>query len=328
MDGLLIVDKSGMPPLQLGKCVAAVTRNERGHSPYPSSHDVVQQVRRLSRQRRIGHTGTLDPMASGVLVLCLGWATRLVEYYQGHDKRYRAEITFGCETDTNDALATVTRTAPAPNLSVESVKSALDPFRGEILQVPPVYSALKQEGESVHYKARRGEEVTVEARAVTIYELELIAVESPRVTLSVDCSAGTYIRSLARDLGRALGSAATLTALRRESAGAFTLANAHTLDEIQVAVGTESLTELLLPPGAGLDLPSLTVDPAVAQRLGNGQRVHMHDYAQTGIAQARDEAGRLLGIVDLRPSADGIVAKADKWFAAPEHATQTIAENR
>lgn len=327
MDGLLIVDKGGMPPLKLGECVGEVTRNERGYSPYPTSHDVVQQVRRLSRQRRIGHTGTLDPMATGVLVLCLGWATRLVEYYQGHGKRYRAEITFGCETDTCDALGSVTHTAAIPNLDVNHIEAALANFRGEIQQVPPVYSALKQAGESLHYKARRGEEVIIDARTVTINELTLLEVEAPRVTLSIDCSAGTYVRSLARDLGRALGSAATLTALRRKSAGAFSLANAHTLQEIEEAASTDTLAEFLLPPGAGLDLPSLTVDPAVAQRLSNGQRVPMPDYAQSGSVQARDHEGRLLGILELRPTADGIVAKADKWFATPI-LSSNVAENR
>jgi tRNA pseudouridine55 synthase len=213
-----------------------------------TSHDIVQLVRRWSGQRRIGHTGTLDPMASGLMVLCLGQATRLVEYYQGHDKTYLAEITFGRATDTYDAMGQTVATAPLPTLTAAVIAPALQAFQGYSLQVPPIYSALKQDGESLHRKARRGEAVTVAPRPVTMHQIDLLALTAPdRVTVRVTCSAGTYIRSLAYDLGQALGSCAHLSLLRRERVGAFALEDALTLAEIETIAAADQLTAALLP---------------------------------------------------------------------------------
>ncbi|MEZ4555277.1 MAG: tRNA pseudouridine(55) synthase TruB [Caldilineaceae bacterium] len=204
INGILVVDKPG----RTGAVVDP--------RALPTSHDVVQRVRRATGQRRIGHTGTLDPMADGVLVLCLGQATRLVEYYQGHDKVYRAGITLGTATDTLDALGQVTDEQPVPALDRAAVEAALARFRGAIDQVPPLFSALKRDGESLHRKARRGESVTLEARPVVIHELTLVDWMPPaRLEIRLRCSAGTYVRSLARDLGTALGTVAHLDALRR-----------------------------------------------------------------------------------------------------------------
>ncbi len=224
--GLLIVDKPGDPapgaPHSLGGA--------------PTSHNVVQMARRWSGQRRIGHTGTLDPMASGVLVLCLGHATRLVEYYQRHDKQYYAEMALGAATDTYDATGAVVAQGPAPMLDRGSLDEILAQFRGDILQTPPAYSAIKQQGEALYRKARRGEAVEIEPRRVTIRRLDLLDYEpGRRLCLRVVCSAGAYIRSLAHDIGLALGSYAHLTLLRREVAGAFSLADAVTLEEAAAA---------------------------------------------------------------------------------------------
>jgi tRNA pseudouridine55 synthase len=262
-------------------------------------------VRRLSDQRRIGHTGTLDPLASGVLVLCLGLATRLVEYYQGEEKQYAAEILLGCATDTYDVEGAVTARAPVPPLTPGAIEAALGGFRGEVLQTPPAFSAIKQEGEALYARARRGEAVTVEPRPVTFYRLDLLDFQPPdRLQLAITCSAGAYVRSLAHDLGQALGTLGTLSGLRREAAGHFTLADAHTLAAIEAAAQEGTLDRLLVPPGTGLPLRAVQLPPALLRRLGQGQRVPIGADicplpAQGGppLAQARDQGGALAGII-------------------------------
>jgi tRNA pseudouridine55 synthase len=305
----LVVDKPGFEP-------------ENPTARLWTSHDVVARVRRLSGQRRIGHTGTLDPMASGLLLLCLGQATRLVEYYQGHDKRYRAVVALGSATDSYDAIGKVTAQAAVSALTLAQIEAALARFRGEIQQTPPVFSALKQEGETLYAKARRGEEVTVAARAVTIHQLTLVQYTPMTLTLDVLCSAGTYVRSLAHDLGIALGTVAHLAELRRSAAGSFTLADAHTLSEIEAAAQAGDVGDLLLPLGVGLGLPIITLDEAMALRLSYGQRVVMAKDATPafdetqGLALAQSAAGEALGIVRcLDSEGDTALWKAEKWLA-------------
>jgi tRNA pseudouridine55 synthase len=307
LNGLLVVDKAGFDPAQ-------------PEARLWTSHDVVARVRRLSGQRRIGHTGTLDPMASGVLILCLGQATRLVEYYQGHDKRYHAVVALGSATDTYDATGQVTTQMPVPALSAAQVEAALARFRGDIEQTPPIYSALKQEGEALYAKARRGEKVIVAARPVTIHQLTLVAQTATTLTLDITCSAGTYIRSLAHDLGEALGTVAHLAELRRSAAGSFTLDDAHSMPTIEAAAQAGTFAELLLPLGAELGLPSLTVDDATSLRLSQGQRVPLdaltvHDPT-SHLALAQSAAGTPLGIVRCVESHGSTqIWKAEKWLA-------------
>ena len=316
MDGLLVIDKPGL-----------AQDAARGESDLPTSHDVVQRVRRYSRQPRIGHTGTLDPMASGVLVLCLGQATRLVEYYQGHDKVYTARITLGATTDTYDALGQVIDTQPVGPLTLEAVEAVLTGFRGEILQRPPVYSALKQGGESLHRKARRGEAVTVEARPATVHRLELLSsgpgadASGSDIWLRVACSAGFYVRSLAFDVGEALGVGGHLSYLRREVAGHFSVDQAHTLAAVEDAARLGTLDSLLLAPGTGLELPKVLLEPESALGLGMGQRVWLPDFAfdrASSLVQAVDESGQLLGIVRVleksTENSGGLLCKAEKWL--------------
>ncbi len=336
VNGLLLVDKPGLDFPTLEALPRPDVRS------YATSHDVVQQVRRLSRQRRIGHTGTLDPMASGLLVLCLGRTTRLVEYYQGHSKRYRAEITLGYATDTYDALGVMTEQQPVPAVTIATLEQALATLRAATQQMPPIYSALKQGGESIHYKARRGEEVAVEPRTVQFHEITLVQFAPPsRVTLEVHCSAGAYMRSLAYDLGRALGTVATLTGLRRIAAGPFTVAEAHTPAEIAAAAKADRLADLLLPTGDRLDLPTYTAAASVIARLGFGQVVARDELmlasspttlaaaeqspdptarssATPQLAQLRSAEGLLLGIVRAADSTDPSTSRgwrAEKWFA-------------
>lgn len=348
LHGLLLVDKPGLQQLVDSDYVhtpnpshkapqvpanAVSSANEEIPRLY-TSHDIVQLVRRWSGQRRIGHTGTLDPMASGLMVLCLGQATRLVEYYQGHDKRYLAEITLGRATDTYDAVGQTVTTLPVPALTERSIAQALASFQGDILQVPPIYSALKQGGESLHRKARRGEAVTVAARPVTIHRIELLTWDAvDRFTIRVSCSAGTYIRSLAHDLGLALGSCAHLSLLRRECVGSFTLEDAFTLPQLEAAAAAGQLAETLLPAGTALDLDDIVLDGESVVRLGQGQKVLLPtascpvgtaDGNEALLAKAVDSQGTFLGIIRCLEWRNGAaphaVWKAEKWLAIDDQA--------
>jgi tRNA pseudouridine55 synthase len=233
----------------------------------PTSHDVVALVRRLSGTRRIGHGGTLDPFASGVLPLFLGHAVRLAEYHLGSDKAYRATVCFGA-TSTTDDLDGELSPVDGPGPSLDRVVAALPAFTGPILQRPPDYSAIQVQGRRAYQLARTGEPVELEPRAVTIRELTLRTWDDrdpdrPVAVLDIRCSAGTYVRALARDLGAAVGSGAYLGALARVRSGAFEVAEARSLEEIRAAAaaGAEAFRALLLPADAGLDaLPSVTLD--------------------------------------------------------------------
>ncbi len=325
--GLLVVDKPGLQQAAESVTPHATALCETAPRLH-TSHDIVQLVRRWSGQRRIGHTGTLDPMASGVLVLCLGQATRLVEYYQGHDKQYYAEVTLGSATDTYDRMGVVSAESPVPPLTVADIEQALGAFRGKIWQIPPVYSALKQDGESVHHKARRGETVTLAPRPLTIYQLDLVAFTPPdHVALRIYCSAGTYIRSLAHDLGQALQTHGHLSLLRREKAGLFSLDDAHSLPQIESDAQTGDFARLLLPLGYGLQMAAIQLDAEAVTRLGYGQAVAMPNPAASPpptLAKGIAPEGTLAGILQClgkaqstdQPSGENsYLWKAEKWFA-------------
>lgn len=323
LDGLLVVDKPGRDdltpaPIEEPRPAPGEKRPYRG---LLSSHDVVARVRRWSGQKRIGHTGTLDPLASGVLVLCLGSATRLVEYYQNHPKRYAAVITLGGETDSYDAEGHLVANYPVPPLTAAAIDQALAAFRGEIEQQAPVYSAIKQEGKALYSLARRGKEVDAPMRTVTFSTIDLIEFAPPaRVTLTIDCSAGAYIRSLAHDLGAALGTGAYLQALRRTAAGDFTLAEAHTLESIEAAAHAGRLHELLLPTGDRLPLPGYHFDADTLQRFRFGQTVILPAATCEPVRQlaaARNENGVLVGIIRRLGAARenaGWRWRAEKWL--------------
>src|SRR5204863_6842577 len=203
----------------------------------PTSFDVVRRVRRAAGMRRIGHGGTLDPAASGVLPICLGEATKLAQFLLDADKQYDFTVCFGVETDTDDAAGTVTGRRDAGALGEAAVRDALTAFRGPISQVPPLYSALKRAGRPLYDYARAGEAVEIAARPVVVHELELTSFADPgAVGFTMRCSKGTYVRALARDLGRALAVGAHVTALRRTRSGAFSLAEARPLDEVLAAL--------------------------------------------------------------------------------------------
>jgi tRNA pseudouridine55 synthase len=233
-----------------------------------TSHDVVQRVRRIAKQRRVGHLGTLDPLATGVLPIALGEATKLSQLLTHGAKSYRGKVELGVETTTYDREGEVVARSEGPWPARAVIEKSLAEFQGEIDQVPPPYSAVKQGGEAAYRRARRGEEVVLEPRRVTISRCELISYEPPFLVIEVDCSAGTYLRSMAHDLGAALGMGAHLCELCRTRSGPFTLDQAVTLDALE-ALGTAAESRVI-PMLAATGLPTFEVDARVARRVRNG----------------------------------------------------------
>jgi tRNA pseudouridine55 synthase len=265
-----------------------------------TSHTVVARVRHLTGQRKAGHAGTLDPMATGVLLLCLGQATRVAEYLMAGRKKYRAVVRLGLSTDTYDADGTVTGAVETFHVTQDQIAEALAPFRGIIQQVPPPYSAIMHKGERLHRLARRGLMVQVPPRTVEISSIDLIAWQPPHLTLDVACSPGTYVRSLAHDLGRALGVGGHLSALTRMASGEWRLEEAVTLDELQAAVEAGRWSDLLHPLDAALGaFDRVNLPDELARRVGQGQAIPLDCPAHTRLARAYAADGRLLAL--LRP---------------------------
>ncbi|MCI8828115.1 MAG: tRNA pseudouridine(55) synthase TruB [Ruminiclostridium sp.] len=269
-----------------------------------TSHDVVAKLRGLLHERRIGHAGTLDPMATGVLPVFVGRATRAVEFAAEREKEYLATLRLGTVTDTQDITGTILSTQPI-TATREAVEEALAGFRGDIQQVPPMYSAIKREGKKLYELARRGQEVERTPRPITIHELELLDQPSPTdFTLRVLCSKGTYVRTLCHDIGQALGCGGTLAALRRTRSAGFSLNEAVTLEQVAQA---EDPTALLLPVDsyfAGHPI-LLLKEGAAEKRLRNGSPLSLdgrdgtyrvYSSRQEFLALARLERGRLTTI--------------------------------
>jgi tRNA pseudouridine55 synthase len=296
----------------------------------PTSHDVVALVRRLAATKRVGHGGTLDPFASGVLPLFLGRATKVVEYHLGDRKGYRATVCFGASSTTDDLEGDLTPAEGAAP-SREAVEAALPRFTGEIAQRPPAYSAIKVAGRRAYTMARAGETVELADRQVTIHSLDIASWDDadptrPIAILDVRCSAGTYVRALARDLGEAVGSGAYLGALARTASGPFALDAAIPLDDIRAAAadGPAALEALLLPVDAGLDaLPEVTVSPDEAAAIARGQFVRAtQPFGDTPI-RVRDAGGSLIAIaryVDGRLAPDKVLVDAPGSAREPARA--------
>lgn len=249
MDGILIIDKP------VG----------------PTSHDVVSSVRKILKEKKVGHTGTLDPAATGVLPLVLGKATKLARYVTGGNKRYLATLKLGVSTDTLDAEGTVTAEKPV-DVTEEQVRAAVAKFVGAIDQVPPMYSAKKIEGQRLYELARQGVTVEREAKRVTIFSCDVLEVKLPEVTIDVLCSAGTYVRVLAADIGDALGCGAHLNMLRRTAAGSFTIDDAVSLEAL--ADDPSLARTRLLPLSRALaDLPSIALPVGVVKMVTNGYQL-------------------------------------------------------
>ena len=233
-----------------------------------SSHDVVDIVRRIFKQKRVGHAGTLDPAAAGLLPVALGRAARLVEYMEGADKSYRAEIAFGYATDTGDVYGDVIESIPCPALPLEEeLRRVLGKFVGEIEQTPPAYSAIKVGGQRAYDLVRQGAAVEIPTRTVRIDRLELVHADAAhaRILVDVDCAKGTYIRSLCTDIGAVLGLPATMRFLLRTRVGGFMLADSHTLEEL-----AEVRETALCDPDTALDLPVYELDPQRVKAFYSG----------------------------------------------------------
>lgn len=272
-DGLLVIDKP------------------RG----PTSHDVVALVRKAVGVRRVGHAGTLDPMATGVMVVAVGRATRLLRFVQDQKKEYVAKVRFGIGTDTLDAEGQETWREPMP-INIDQVNKALGAFRGDIEQVPPMFSALKVSGTRLHELARAGQVVEREPRKVHIYRLDLVGFEAgdhPSAVLNIECSKGTYVRSLADDIARSLGGRAHLEDLRRTSVGQFHVDQALTLDDLESWQG-----HLLDPAAAVAGMPSMVASPDQARAVADGRP--LATTASDGDLAILDPTGRLLGVYESR----------------------------
>lgn len=288
-DGVLVVDKpAGCTSHHVTNRVRAALRTAYGHAGRRHGH-------------RVGHTGTLDPSATGVLVVCLGRATRLVPYLQAGPKTYEGRMQLGRTTTTLDADGAVVAERDASHLDERTVCDALKRFVGPIQQIPPMVSAVKVDGERLHRKARRGEEVEREPRDVVIHDLVLedfVGGAFPEVEFLVSCSRGTYVRTLADDVGRVLGVGGHLTALRRLATGGARISQAATLDEVVATIERGDLAELLVSPAAALaqaQYPTVVLAADALTQLSHGRAVAPtgHD----GPVAAVDEAGRLVAVI-------------------------------
>lgn len=237
-----------------------------------SSNHALQRVRRLFEAQKAGHTGTLDPMATGLLPICLGEATKFSAHLFEADKMYRTRVELGVITDTGDAEGTVIERREVPRLTAEDVESVLARFHGEIDQVPPMYSALKHQGKKLYELAREGKHVERAARRVSVYDARLLAFEGTAFEIEVSCSKGTYIRTLAEDIGHALGCGAHISQLRRLKTGPFTDDAMWTLEGLEALADQATREAELMPADVLVDhLPSLTVDETAYGRLAHGQ---------------------------------------------------------
>jgi len=272
-----------------------------------TSHDVVDDIRRITHQRSVGHTGTLDPLAEGLLVLCVGKATKIARFMSGHRKIYEAVIELGRSTESYDAegLDTSLPVNPIPEIDRNRWESIFDKFRGEIVQKAPAYSAIQVDGERLYKKARRGEKVTRPERTVTIHSLEFIDYSDTRLHLRIECSAGTYIRSIAHDIGQQLGCGAFLRYLKRVAVDRFSLDQAFQIDELR-KMDEKSLNESFLSIDNALNFPEICVTDDFSRQILFGtepvgtnttkipEKLHEGD-----MATLTDRRGKALAVVKM-----------------------------
>jgi tRNA pseudouridine55 synthase len=280
MDGVLVIDKPAGP----------------------TSFEVVSRVRALLGVKKAGHTGTLDPLATGVLPICLGEATKVAGFITQADKSYQAVIRLGVQTDTQDAAGRVIAEAPVPPLSAEGLEKVLAPFRGTFMQLPPMYSAVKVAGKRLYESARAGEEVAREKRQVTVHELSLMDFGAVELAVRVHCSKGFFVRALAHDIGMAMGCGAHLRALRRTASGPFSLQQSLSLDRLSQLCaeegGRSQVAKRLLTVSEALqNLPSLTFAKESASKVRHG--VPLETSAGPGRYRILDDEGTLLAIAEV-----------------------------
>ena len=287
MNGILLIDKQ----------------------PDWTSNDVVAKLKGILHQRRIGHSGTLDPMATGLLVVFVGRATRAVEFAEGHDKRYLAGLRLGLTTDTQDVTGTVLEEKTV-SVTAEKLEKALEGFRGQLQQIPPMYSAIKQNGRRLYDIARKGGEVERKPRAITIHDLRVIDGQEGDWLLDVRCSKGTYVRTLCHDLGRALGCGGCMSSLRRVEAGRFSVDQAVPLFQVQQMADAGRMEELLLPVDSLFQAyPQCTASASQEKKIRCGNQV------KTGLAggdyRVYTESGEFLMLGRVE---DGIMKTVKSFF--------------
>jgi tRNA pseudouridine55 synthase len=272
-----------------------------------TSHDVVEIIRKGTNIRRAGHTGTLDPRASGVLVVLIGPAVRLSEFVSASDKRYQAIIRLGGTTDTYDADGRFTGKNEAPvSVTETQFNDVLQHFVGEIEQTPPPYSAVKVQGRKAYEMARQGEEVELAPRKINVFHLEVLEWAPPEVVIDVHCSSGTYVRSLANDLGTELGCGAYLVGLRRTKSGRFSLREATPLRKLQEAFTVGNWYQYLIPAAEALaEWPAVELSPEEVDEVKHGHRVKAAADTQPGLVRGISMAGELIAIMDLVTGEDG-----------------------
>ena len=278
--------------------------------PGMSSNDAVQRVKRLFAARKVGHTGSLDPLATGVLPLCLGEATKFSQYLLNSDKCYLADVRLGIATDSGDADGEVLRQRDVCDVDRARIDAELDAFRGDIDQVPSMFSAVKHHGKPLYKLARQGIEVEREARPVTIYRNDIVAFEGTRLTLDIHCSKGTYVRTIAHDLGEALGCGAHVDALRRTKAGPYCEDDVATLEDIEQARTEHRIDDLLRPVASTVgQWPEVALTGAPAFYLKQGQPVlvpHAPTAGWVRLVEGTEDDGRFIGVGEILE--DGRVA--------------------
>jgi len=271
-----------------------------------TSHDVVQAIRNGTGLRRAGHTGTLDPRASGVLVILVGPAVRLSEYVSASDKRYQAIIRLGGSTDTFDGEGKVTLSKDPVNVTEAQFEEALQTFVGEIEQTPPPYSAVKVQGRKAYEMAREGEEVDLAPRKITVHHLEVLEWAPPEVVIDVHCSSGTYVRSLANDLGVMLGCGAYLVGLRRTKSGRFSLRDSVPLRKLQEAFTAGNWYQYLIPAAEALgDWTAIELNPDEVEGVRHGQRVKVVGEPTETKVRGVSTQGELVALMELTINEDG-----------------------
>lgn len=251
-----------------------------------TSHDVVNFIRKHTHTKRVGHTGTLDPGAAGVLPICVGKATKVAEWLAGQDKKYRAELQLGVTTDTQDGFGTVLNKNQV-NITRGMIEQVMDSFKGTIDQIPPMYSAVKVKGQKLYELARKGLEIERKPRKVNIFDIKIVDIDqnNHRVLFDVHCSKGTYIRTLCSDIGEKLGCGAYMSFLLRTGSGKFKLEDTVTLEDIEKYSYDNILEELLVPVDIVFDtFPSITIQPNMEKRVLNGNSIPVHEiYGMTNL---------------------------------------------
>lgn len=245
-----------------------------------TSHDVVAKLRGICKQKKIGHTGTLDPDAVGVLPVCLGNGTRLCDMLTDRSKEYVAVLRLGIVTDTQDLSGKVLKESEV-KVSSDEVRNTILSFQGHSMQIPPMYSALKVDGKKLYELARQGKEVERAARPITVYAIEILKESHPEYTIRVECSKGTYIRTLCHDIGQALGCGGVMASLTRSRVGEFRIEEAHTLSELQKYADGDRLGEFVVPVERMFEgLPKITVKESAQKALQNGNQMKSSDFAE------------------------------------------------